>query len=175
MAFYQFKGEVEPTIKAASVFFGDDSIGYNKEVAIAYLFHKDWKNAEKYYKRTNYRDMDYALVLWKTGRKDSGMIYANKAIDFRKRMASPWSWDLSRLYAFKNDVNKAVYYFNKGIKDGTTYYDWIKNDPYWDEIRNTPEFKKAERDFDKRNANMIRQIQINERNKVVPDIMLEKS
>jgi TolB-like protein len=175
MAFYQFKGEVEPTIKAASVFFGDDSIGYNKEVAIAYLFHKDWKNAEKYYKRTNYRDMDYALVLWKTGRKDSGMIYADKAIDFRKRMASPWSWDLSRLYAFKNDVNKAVYYFNKGIKDGTTYYDWIKNDPYWDEIRNTPEFKKAERDFDKRNANMIRQIQINERNKVVPDIMLEKS
>jgi adenylate cyclase len=167
--YYDFNGEPDEIKKIGKLFYNDDSLGFNKQIAIAYLYKRDWIHAEEYYKKTNYRDMDWGLVLWKTGRRDSAMKVIQRAIDYRLKFA-PFTWDLSRAYALKNDPKTSIYYLNKGLDEGVYYYYWIKNDPFWDEIRGTPEFKKVESDFYKKNDEMLRQIHENEKREVVPDL-----
>ena len=172
--FYQYQGLVEETKKTAKLIYGNDTMAYNKELAIAYLVKKDWARAEEYYRRTNYRDMDYALVLWKTNRKDSARIYFQNAIRFRKRLVYNYGMDLSRIYAVLGDKENAMKNMQLGFSLGWHWYDWVKNDPYWDEIRNTKEFKKEEAAFYNRNTEMLRRINENEKRGVQLDLIFKK-
>lgn len=174
VGFYQFQGSVEATKKAAKLAYSDDTMAYNKEVAIAYLYKKEWAHAEEYYRRTGYRDMDYALVLWKTNRKDSARFYFQNAVQFRKSLPYNYGMDLSRIYAVLGDKENAMKNMQLGFSLGWHWYDWVKNDPYWDEIRNTPEFKKEEAAFDKHNTEMLRLINENEKRDVRPDLYFKK-
>jgi hypothetical protein len=118
--------------------------------------------------------MDYALVLWKTNRKDLARFYFQSAVQFRKSLPYNYGMDLSRIYAVLGDKENAMKNMQLGFSLGWHWYDWVKNDPYWDEIRNTPEFKKEESAFDKHNTEMLRRINENEKRDVRPDLYFKK-
>jgi tetratricopeptide (TPR) repeat protein len=168
--FYMFKGEVQAAVKIAKLAYAGDVMAYNKAVAIAYLYARDWQQAEAYYRKTDYRDMDYALVLWKTNRQDSARVYFKKAIDYRNSLPSNYGMDLSRIYAVLGNQKEAIQNLQLGFSLGWHWYDWVKRDPYWDEIRSTPEFKNEEQHFDQRNRAMLSQINDNEKRGVLPDL-----
>jgi len=177
--FHTDRGNVELVREAALKVYGDDTLGFNKEMGIAHIFIKDWLNAERYYRKTNYRDMDVGLVLWKTGRKDSALFYINNSIEFRlqadSRKSKDWtriyshSTDLSRLYALVGDHENAFKYLKFTIDRGFHFFKQFKNDPFWDEIRHLEEFIEIEQEFDQRNEEILKELKDNITNGVRPE------
>ena len=152
----QFNGQSDAVIEPAKKYYLDDTLNYNKVVGIAFLFARKWKAAESYYARTHYRDMDWALVKLKTGKTDSGKLLLKKSLDYRRPDGSPG--DLSRIHAVLGNKNLAISYFKKLLETGWNDLFWLRNDPYWDEIRQEPEFKKMTEEMERKNKEMLHRI-----------------
>ena len=158
---YLFQGDIdsaEPYVKAYYTTDSLDTLRYNKEMGVCSIFGKNWDLAEKYYANTNYRDMDLGLVLMRTGREDSGRVILEKALQFRHELRDPWSGDYSRINAMLGNYDVAIAELKKLVDEGWHDYYWLKNDPFWDEIRHLPEFKQIEADFYRRNEEMLQEI-----------------
>jgi TolB-like protein len=157
-----FSGQNEDTKEAYKMYYEVDTLNYNKQMGIAYIMAKDWQNAESYYLRTDYRDMDWGLVLINTGRRDSGVAVLRKSLAYRGPQG--WSGDLSRINAVLGNKERAIAEFKKLIDLGWHDIGWVRIDPFWDEIREEPEFKKMVENMERRNIEMLDQINEN-RNK----------
>jgi TolB-like protein/Tfp pilus assembly protein PilF len=163
--YYQFRGEPALTEAPARKYYDSDTLNFNKAMAISHLFHKDWYGAESYYYRTNYRDMDVGLVLIRTQRQDSGRLFLERALNYRLELGDrAWPGDLSRIYTMLGDKEKGLFYLRKNLDSGWHNYFWFKTDPFWDEIRDTEEFKKIDREFEKKNKEMLLEIARNQKN-----------
>jgi len=53
-----------------------------------------------------------------------------------------YSYDLARIFSAKNDKKRALEYLDKAIHDGFRFYYLCEVDPLFENIRETPEFKK---------------------------------
>ena len=139
-------------------YYGDDSLSYFKAMGIIYLFNRKWKEAEGYYARTQYRDMDLGLVMLKTGRRDSGKLILRQSLEYRDAHGGGGYFKGSRIQAALGNKAKAIEYFNKVLESG--YYDLLvlRNDPFWDELREEPEFKILVEKMEKKNVEMLNQI-----------------
>jgi TolB-like protein len=155
----QFMGQPDIEIKAAKEYYGDDTLNCNYKVGMAYLFARNWKRAESYYARTFYRDIDWGLILIKTGRRDSGIMVLKKSLAFRG--VNGWPGDLSRINAVLGNTKKAITEFQKLIESGWYDLNWMRNDPFWDYIRLDAEFKKNAQDMENRKNEMLMQIKEN--------------
>jgi adenylate cyclase len=155
----QFTGNPEAEIAAAKKYFADDTVLFNYVTAISYLFARDWKNAEKFYLKTNYRDMDWGLLKIKTGRKVEGISILEKSL--KNRGTKGWPGDLSRIYAVLGNKEKAITEFRRLLSIGWFDIIWMRNDPYWDVLREDVEFRKMTDEVEKRNIDMLEQIKMN--------------
>jgi len=158
---YQFRGDTELTLKAATEYFDNDSIGFNRAMGIASIFGSDWEKAEEYYSNTSYRDMDIGLILWKTGRQDSAMTFLQEAIDYRMSVSHFNGWtafDLSRIHALMGEDAKALNFLRLALDKGWHDYTWFQNDPYLMEIKDTEDFKDIADDLDRKNQQMLEKI-----------------
>jgi len=158
---YQFRGDTELTLKAATEYFDNDSIGFNRAMGIASIFGSDWEKAEEYYGNTSYRDMDIGLILWKTGRQDSAMTFLQEAIDYRMSVSHFNEWtafDLSRIHALMGEDAKALNFLRLAVDKGWHDYTWFHNDPYLMEIKDTEDFKDIADDLDQKNQQMLEKI-----------------
>lgn len=153
-----FSGQLELSRNAAMKYYGDDSLSYFKAMGIIYLFNRKWKEAEGYYARTQYRDMDLGLVMLKTGRRDSGKLILRQSLEYRDAHGGGGYFKGSRIQAALGNKAKAIEYFNKVLESG--YYDLLvlRNDPFWDELREEPEFKILVEKMEKKNVEMLNQI-----------------
>ena len=151
-------GEINTVKEFARKYFEDDTLNYNKEVGVGYLFLKNWKEAEKYYARSTYRDMDWGLVLLKLGKKDSGLSVLRKVAALRE-INRDWN-NATRVYAALGDKIKAISCFRK-----TNTYALPSNDPFWDGMREEPEFKELLIESVKKQAEIMKQIKGDERKK----------
>ena len=158
--FAQSNRQIDETKALAKKYFEDDTLSYNKDVGIAYLFAKKWKEAERYYARTHYRDMDWGLVLLKTGKRDSGLAVLRRVAPLREANRD-WV-NASRVHAALGDKKKAIESLQKIT---STYLFFLRNDPFLDFIRQEPEFKKWESKMEKRNAGIMQQIKDDEKKK----------
>ena len=158
---YRIRGDTELTLKAATEFFGNDSIGFNREMGVACIFGAEWGKAEEYYYHTSYRDMDIGLILWKTGRQDSAMTFLQEAINYRMNVShfSAWTaFDLSRIHALLGEEAKALNFLRLALDKGWHDYTWFQNDPYLMEIKDTEDFKDIADDFLQKNQRMLEKI-----------------
>ena len=152
-------GRMDATIKHARRYWGDDTINYNRHVGVIYKTARDWRMMKEYYWRTNYRDMDWGLALLKTGSRDSGVLILQKALASRIQQNHPISsLDISRIQAVLGNKAQAILHFRKLIDSG--WYDlvWVRMDPYWDYIREEPEFKKMVNELEQKRVDMLKQI-----------------
>ena len=152
-------GRMDATIKHARRYWGDDTINYNRHVGVIYKTARDWRMMKEYYWRTNYRDMDWGLALLKTGSRDSGVLILQKALDSRIQQNHPISsQDISRIQAVLGNKAQAILHFRKLIDSGWYYLVWVRMDPYWDYIREEPEFKKMVNELEQKRVDMLKQI-----------------
>lgn len=69
--------------------------------------------------------------------------------------------DLSRINAVLGNTEEAVTEFQKLIDSGWYDLNWMRNDPFWDYIRQDAEFKKIAQDMESRKNEMLMLIKEN--------------
>ena len=139
-----------------------DSIVGTGEKGKVLFFMRNWVEAEKFYLRNNYFDMDMALIHLNTGREESAKEIFQAAIDRRLAVRTHHSWyicDLSRIYAAMGNFEKAHEYLNILDQKGDLHYSWIDIDPFFDRIRNEKRFQEYCNRISAKKANLRRQIQ----------------
>ena len=155
----QFSGDTKAEIAAAKKYYADDTLSFNYVTAISYLIARDWKNAERFYLKTNYRDMDWGLIKLKTGRIDSGRMILKQSLAFRG--SNGWAGDISRINAVLGNKIIAISELKKLLASGWYDLTWLRNDPYWDELRDEQEFRQIMEEVEQRNVKMLQQIREN--------------
>ena len=128
---------------------------YNFTMAIFYLFERDWKTADSLYRiSTHPEDMDAALVKLHLGDAVSGKRYFQYALDTRLRARGYWDhwryFDIARIYAALRDP-RYIEYLDKAIKMGWHDYPFFQQDPFFDFVRPTPEFRNIAKNIYERN------------------------
>jgi hypothetical protein len=98
--------------------------------------------------------MDAGLIKIQLGNKELGRKYLDAAIKRRLRFLGfddYWHlYDISRCYAAMQN-NLYVEYLNNAIQKGWHEYSWFENDPFFDFVKETPEFKKLRQKIYERN------------------------
>jgi tetratricopeptide (TPR) repeat protein len=156
-------GRMDETIKHARRYWGDDTLNYNRHVAVIYKTARDWQMMKEYLLRTKYRDMDWGLALLKTGSRDSGVLILQKNLASRiQQNLYISSLDISRIQAVLGNKAQAILHFRKLIDSGWYNLVWVRKDPYWDYVREEPGFKKIVNELEQKKTNMIRQIREDE-------------
>lgn len=141
-------------------YFQDDQQSIDYRMGLAYLFGREFGEAEKYYKTSGYRDMDVGLLLLKTGRVDSGRLVLKQALELRNRMKERvFLFDLVRIHAALGHNKEAVSYLRKTISEGFRDLGWINNDPFIDYIKDDPEYKAILAELMDYNSKMLTEIE----------------
>jgi len=144
--YFDGEGSIDDSEKYLSKFYGSDTLGFNKELAIYHLYNHDWKMAETYYGRTNYRDLDLGLVMLETNHRDSGIAILEKSLNsFLQMPDRRWVMDGARIYAAlgRNDLAFELMDANMGGMDLNAFV----NDPFLDYIRNDERFMALETEY----------------------------
>ena len=155
---HMYHGDIEKTSKYASVYFEDDSLGFNKEMGILHLFRGEWLKAEEYYAKTNYQDMDVGLLLMKTGREDSGRIVLNNSLQFRYDLGEDRAWpgNTSRILAALGREKEALELLQKEYRSMPIWF--FTRDPFLADIRSSPEFQELLNKYQQENQEILRYI-----------------
>jgi TolB-like protein len=169
-SYQAYSGNIAETKSLAKRTYGDDTLSYNKAVGIAYLFAKNWSEARKYYERTYYRDMDWGLLLMKTGSRDSA-ISVLKAVRARQIKEDDLPMNTSRVLAALGDKAGAIAEFQRMLKVmQVVNVKFLENDPFWDLIRDDPEFQKLFNEAIHRNTETMNHLKEDERKPFSLDI-----
>ena len=163
MFYKTYTGQIDAARESAKKYWEDDTLNYNKEIGIACMMARDWKQAETYYLRSGYHDMDWGLVLIKLGRKEEGIRVLRASLAFRG--TGGWLGDLSRINIMLGNKTLGISYLKKLVEGGWHEMAFMRNDPFWDEVRNEPEFKKIAGEMERKNVEMFQQIKENGKKK----------
>ncbi|HEY1112234.1 MAG TPA: adenylate/guanylate cyclase domain-containing protein [Chitinophagaceae bacterium] len=155
MLFYRTTYNLEEFERLVRTKNSNDDKVYNFSMAIFYLFERDWKTADSFYRiSTHPEDMDAALVKLHLGDEPTGRRYFQKALDTRLSATGYWDqwryFDIARIYAALRDP-RYLEYLNKAIKMGWHDYPFFEQDPFFDFVRPTPAFREVARKMYERN------------------------
>jgi len=153
-------GTAEDIIKKE---FSDDSLNMNYRVGQIYMFKRDWSNMLKSFANSSYDGMDKGLADWKLGQKDSALRVFNKhlAIIESKDTASYSSsnyHDMARIYAVMGQKEKALNLLQKAFEKGWHSYPWIHNSPFFDVLKDDPDFQALLEKFDRKNEEITKMV-----------------
>lgn len=155
MLFYRTTYNLEEFERLVRIKNSSDDQVYNFTMAIFYLFEREWKTADSFYRiSTHPQDMDAALVMLHLGDSATGRRYFRQALDTRLRATGTWNhwryFDIARIYAALRDP-RYLDYLNKAIRMGWHDYPFFQQDPFFDFVRPTPEFRQVARMMYERN------------------------
>ena len=72
---FVLKQDLTEFLKTVERQYGNDRDAVGYRMGVALLFARKFKEAEKFYRMSQYRDMDFGLLMMQTGRPDSGGSY----------------------------------------------------------------------------------------------------
>ncbi len=155
MTYFFFTGNEEEYIRLVKKMVTQDEKELTYRLGQFYFFQRKWKVADSFFLISSKPDdMDAGLIKIQLGNKELGKKYLNEAIKRRLHFMGfddEWHYyDISRCYAAMQD-NRYIEYLNKAIQRGWHEYTWFEHDPFFDFVRDTPEFKKLQQKIYKRN------------------------
>ena len=155
LSFYSFTGNYEEFASLAKKTYSFDEKELAYVTGVFHLHHRDWRIADSLYPVSSKPDdMDAGLVKIRMGKKEQGRLFLEKAIQTRipfLGLGDVWHhYDSGRCYAALQD-KRYIDYFNKALEKGWHHYAFFQNDPFFDFVKETPEFKKLEQKVYKRN------------------------
>jgi TolB-like protein/AraC-like DNA-binding protein len=134
-----------------------EAIGYR--MGIALLFARKFREAEKYYRMSPYRDMDFGLLMIETGRPDSGRLLLKQSLDLRDKLGKQvFVFDVARIHAALGNKKEAIRYFRETISSGFRDIPWFRHDPFMDYVRDDPEFKAIFNELLEDNRKVLKRI-----------------
>lgn len=153
--YYLFTGNEEEYIALCKKAFALDEKAFNTQMAIFYVMQRNWRKADSLCAISSRPDdMDAGLAKIYSGKKEQGDSFLKKTIDIRKSFLGfadeGHYFDISRCYAALRD-SRNIYYFNKAVERGWHDYTFLEQDPFFDFVKNTPEFKKLRQKVYERN------------------------
>ena len=142
-------------INLSKKIFALDEKEFAYNMGIFYIFQRDWKMADSSLSVSSKPDdMDMGLTKIHLGNKEQGKMILKKVIQERCRFLGfedYWHYyDISRCYAAMQD-SRYIEYLTKAFQKGWHEYSWFENDPFFDFVKETPEFKKLRQKIYKRN------------------------
>ncbi|MEO7393881.1 MAG: adenylate/guanylate cyclase domain-containing protein [Chitinophagaceae bacterium] len=155
MTYFFFTGNEEEYIRVVKKMVTQDEKELTYRLGQFYFFQRKWKVADSFFLISSKPDdMDAGLIKIQLGNKELGKKYLNEAIKRRLHFMgfdNEWHYyDISRCYAAMQD-NRYNEYLNKAIQRGWHEYTWFEHDPFFDLVRDTPEFKKLRQKIYERN------------------------
>jgi len=129
---------------------------FDYQLAMFYFLQRNWQKADSLYSiSTHPDDIDAGLVKIHLGAGRLGRKYLQAGIERRihfKDFNGPWNiYDISRAYAAMGD-SRYLEYMNVATGQKRWHvYSWFKRDPFFDFVRETPEFKEVAEQMDLRN------------------------
>ncbi len=153
--YYLFSGNEEEHTALCKKAFALDEKAFNYQMGVFYVLQRNWRKADSLYPISSRPDdMDAGLVNIHMGKKEQGNIILKKTIETRKSFlgfSDEWhNFDISRCYAALQD-SRYIFYFNKAVEKGWHDYYFFEHDPFFDFVRETPEFKKLRQKTYQRN------------------------
>jgi hypothetical protein len=153
--YYLFSGNEEEHTALCKKAFALDEKAFNYQMGVFYVLQRNWRKADSLYPISSRPDdMDAGLVNIHMGKKEQGNIILKKTIETRKSFlgfSDEWhNFDISRCYAALQD-SRYISYFNKDVEKGWHDYYFFEHDPFFDFVRETPEFKKLRQKTYQRN------------------------
>ncbi|HET6768740.1 MAG TPA: adenylate/guanylate cyclase domain-containing protein [Chitinophagaceae bacterium] len=153
--YYLNTGKYEEYSVLCKQIFALDEKEYALNIGIFYLFRRVWKKADSCLAVSSKPDeIDAGLAKIKLGKQDEGRRILNKVIEQRLKFAGfedMWhNRDVSRCYAALKD-SRYIEYLNKAVQKGWHFFSDVEADPYYDEVSNSPEFKKIRQSFYEKN------------------------
>ncbi|MCU7551229.1 hypothetical protein OCK74_19060 [Chitinophagaceae bacterium LB-8] len=153
--YYLRTGNLEEYRRVNRYKMANDEKEFNYQMAIFYLFQRDFKTADSLYQISSHPDdMDAGLAKLRLGQTEQGKQYLNKSIERRLRFLgfdAVWhNFDICRAYAAMGDM-RFVEYWERAVKNGWHDYLFILQDPFLDSVRNNPEFIRLKREAEQRN------------------------
>jgi TolB-like protein/Tfp pilus assembly protein PilF len=153
--YYLRTGNLEDYKRVNRYKMANDDKEYAYQLAIFYLFKRDFKKADSLYQISSHPDdMDAGLAKLRLGQTAQGKLYLTKAIERRLRFQSfdaVWhNFDICRAYAALGDMRFAEYW-KSAVNNGWHDYIFIQQDPFLDAVRKTPEFIQLNNELEQRN------------------------
>jgi hypothetical protein len=154
-SYYWHTGNYEEFARLAKKIFYFDEKELAYIMGVFYMRQRDWRIADSLYTVSSRPDdMDAGLVKIQMGKKEQGRLFLEKAIQTRipfLGLGDVWhQYDIGRCYAALQD-KRYIDYFNKALEKGWHLYAFFQNDPFFDFVRDTPEFKKLRQKVYERN------------------------
>ncbi len=153
--YYLFTNDETEYRNLSRKIYARDEKQYTYSMGRYYIFQRNWNMADSFFRISAKPDeMDAGLIKMQTGQKDAGRQMIEKTIAERIRFVKyyhAWhAYDISRCYASLSD-HRYIDYFYKAFEKGWNDYIWFKHDPFFDPVRNTPEFVKLWNDYNIKN------------------------
>jgi adenylate cyclase len=153
--FYRTTFNLEEFERVTKEMNSRDEKVYNFSMAIFHLFARNWRTADSFYRRSTHpEDIDAALVKLHLGDIQAGRRYFEKALAARLAATGYWDhwrhYDVARIYAALRDPRYQDY-LQKALDMGWHDYPFFQQDPFFDFVRSTPEFRKIAAQMYQRN------------------------
>lgn len=129
----------------AKKIYGQDDKLFHLTLGRYYIFQRNWALADSVIRISSRPDdMDAGLIALNLGNRKRGSELLQKTIRDRSAFMEyyhAWhAYDISRCYAALGD-NRFQEYFDKAFAKGWCDHTWMEQDPFFDNVRNTSEFK----------------------------------
>jgi hypothetical protein len=151
-SYYRLQKNVKDAINAQRGFkYWNDPVK-NYVAGSVYVMARNWQKADSVLSESSESDdIDGGLAAIRMGRKSEGEKFLkssiNRRLDHLKTGDFKWDYyDISRAYAVLGDM-RYLDYFQKALDQGWHEAAWFVNDPFFDDVRQTPEFKKLKEKF----------------------------
>ena len=158
--YYLHTGNKEEYIRLNRRIITQDDKELAYRIGVFHLFQRDWVPADSLFAISSKPDdMDAGLIQLQLGNRAAGKRYLEKAINRRIHFSDfedRWHLlDISRCYAALQD-DRYITYFKQALAKGWHLYTFFINDPFFDAVRGTPEFKELEQMMQARNERFKR-------------------
>ena len=159
MRYYSGQRDEEVMAHYARAYFGDDSLAYYKEMGIFHMFNGNWQDAKDAYAKTNYRDMDWGLVLLKLGEEDSARRVLRSSLEFHLNMGTDWPINISRIYSALGEFDPAKKYFEDAhVWPGGLDLPFFEVDPFMEYLRNEESFQPMEQEYRRKMNEQLQEV-----------------
>jgi len=154
--YYLVTGNYEAYDRLERIRFANNEKEYNFQLGVFYEMRRDWKKEDSLLAISSHPDdMSAGLAKIHLGNEEQGRLFMQRAIDRRKHFEgfnNSWHYyDISRQYAALED-DRYIEYFEKAIQKGWHSYSFFEHDPFFDFVKDKPEFKKLKQEVYENNV-----------------------
>ena len=153
--YYSFTKQHEEYLELSKRLFAGDEKEFNLNMGLYHMIQRDWQKADSLLSVSSKpNDIDRGLVKIQLGRNEEGKRILETNIKSRSQFlgfSDMWHFsDISRCYAAMQD-NRYIENYNKAVQRGLNNFYFFENDPFYDPVRDTPEFKNLRQHAAERN------------------------